>query len=76
MIGDPARSVLVAEPGGRDQGRGSGQIFPSQTKAGPSQTKKTGLDFLGFLRPIRGFFSLNSAVPVSRFEANRALSWT
>jgi len=33
----------------------SGQIPPSQTKAGPSQTKKMGLDFLGFLRPILGF---------------------
>ena len=33
----------------------SGQIPPSRTKASPSQTKQTDLDFLGFLRPIRGF---------------------
>src|SRR5208337_1793702 len=33
----------------------SGQIPPSRTKASPSRTKKTGLDFLGFVRPIRGF---------------------
>src|SRR5208337_49448 len=35
--------------------RSAGQIPPSQTKAGPSQTKEIGSDFLGFLRPIRGF---------------------
>ncbi len=33
----------------------SGQISPSRTKSRPSRTKKMGLDFLGFLRPIRGF---------------------
>ena len=37
---------------GRDA---SGQIPPSRTKVSPSRTKKTGSDFLGFLRPIRGF---------------------
>src|SRR5208337_1375205 len=28
---------------------------PSRIKAFPSRTKETGLDFLGFFRPIRGF---------------------
>jgi hypothetical protein len=30
-------------------------LRPNFSKPDPSQTKKTGLDFLGFLRPIRGF---------------------
>ena len=34
-----------------------GQIPPSRIKASPSRTKKTGLDFLGFLRSIRVFSS-------------------
>src|SRR5271165_4482067 len=33
----------------------SGRIPPSRTKSRPSRTKKMGLDYLGFLRPIRGF---------------------
>src|SRR5208337_4334180 len=36
-------------------GTASGQISPSQTKPGPSRTKKMDLDCLGFLRQILGF---------------------
>src|SRR5208337_504843 len=44
--------------GEAQQARPAGQIpqaKPKPDQAKPSQTKEMGLDFLGFLRPIRGF---------------------
>src|SRR5271165_157789 len=49
-------SIMTGSPtAGAVCGTASGQISPSQTKPGPSRTKRMGLDCLGFLRPIRGF---------------------
>ena len=55
--GDELRPLASRGAPGANRRRrnASGQIPPSRTKASPSRTKKTGLDFLGFLRPIRGF---------------------
>ena len=50
-----ARPAIRNATGRRRLRDASVQIPPSQTKARPSRTKKKDLDFLGFLRPIRGF---------------------